>query len=111
MIIADLPLAAPTTGIVWAYRFRADGSAEQIANEQVDEALADPGAGWVWVHLGLADNRCRAWIAQAAPVSNVARELLAGNETHLRLDTIGHELIGVLPDLHQEFSHASEDLV
>ena len=84
MTTADLPVTAPTTGIVWAYRFRADGAAEPIANEQVDAALTDPGAGWVWVHLGLADNRCRAWIAKDAPVSDVARELLAGGDTHLR---------------------------
>jgi zinc transporter len=111
MTIAEPPVAAPTTGIVWAYRFRADGSAERIANEQVDAAIAEPGSGWVWVHLGLADNRCRAWIADAAPVSDIARELLAGGDTHLRLDTIGHELIGVLPDLHQEFDHATDELV
>jgi zinc transporter len=111
MTTADLPVTAPTTGIVWAYRFRADGSAEPIANEQVDAALTEPGAGWVWVHLGLADNRCRAWITNAAPVSEVARELLTGGDTHVRLDTIGHELIGVLPDLHQEFDQTSEDLV
>jgi len=107
----DLADVAPTTGIVWAYRFRADGSAEPLANEQVDAALAAPGAGWVWVHLALADVRCRAWIAKAAPVSELARELLAGTDTHLRLDTVGHELLGVLPDLHQEFNHASGDLV
>ncbi len=106
----DLPDVAPTTGIVWAYRFGADGAAERIANEQVDAALAE-ARGWVWVHLALADNRCRAWIAKAAPVSELARDLLSGADTHLRLDTIGHELIGVLPDLHQEFAHASEDLV
>src|SRR5215470_2459835 len=111
MTTADLPVTTPTTGIVWAYHFRADGSAEPIANERVDATLADPGVGWVWVHLGLADNRCRAWIADAAPVSKVARELLAGSDTHLRLDIIGHELIGVLPDLQQEFTEASEDLV
>lgn len=111
MTIADLPVTAPTTGIVWAYHFRADGSATPIANEQVDAMLAEPNAGWVWVHLGLADNRCRAWIADAAPVSEVARELLAGGDTHLRLDIIGNELIGVMPDLHQELTEASEDLV
>jgi zinc transporter len=41
MTTADLPVTAPTTGIVWAYRFRADGSAEPIANKQVDAALTD----------------------------------------------------------------------
>src|SRR5262245_4378331 len=111
MTIAEPPVAAPTTGIVWAYRFRADGTAERVANEQVDAAIAAPGGGWLWVHLGLADNRCRAWIADYAPVSDIARELLVGGDTHLRLDMIGHELIGVLPDLHQEFEQASEELV
>ena len=111
MITADLADVAPTTGIVWAYRFGPDGAAERIANDRVDAALAEPGDGWIWVHLALADMRCRAWIAQAAPVSELARELLTGTETHLRLDMLGHELIGVLPDLHQEFAHASEDLV
>jgi len=111
MTTTDLPDVAPTTGIVWAYRFGADGTAEHIANEQVDAALAAPGAGWVWVHLALADVRCRAWIAQAAPVSELARDLLTSADTHLRLDLFGRELVGVLPDLHQEFNHASEDLV
>ena len=111
MTTADLADVAPTTGIVWAYRFGPDGAAERIANERVDAALAAPGDGWTWVHLALADQRCRAWIAQAAPVSELARELLTGADTHLRLDMLGHELIGVLPDLHQEFAHASEDLV
>ena len=116
MTTTDLPDVAPTTGIVWAYRFGPDGAAERIANEQVDAALAAPDAGWVWVHLALADQRCRAWIATAAPVSELARELLTGADTHLRLDSIGHELsghelIGVLPDLHQEFTHTSEDIV
>jgi hypothetical protein len=45
MTTADLPVAAPTTGIAWAYRFRADGSAEPIVNEQVDSALAAADAG------------------------------------------------------------------
>ena len=101
---SDLPDIAPATGIVWAYRFRPDGTAERRANDLVDAALCDDGAGWVWVHLALADQRCRAWITQQAPVSEVARELLTSSDTHLRLDMIGHELIGVLPDLHQEFN-------
>jgi zinc transporter len=107
----DLPDVAPTTGIVWAYRFRPDGSAEPIPNEQVDAALAAPGEGWIWVHLALADNRCRTWIAKAAPVSELARDVLAGPDRHMRLDVVGHEIVGVLPDLHQGFAHTGEDIV
>src|SRR5262249_27556928 len=96
--------AAPVTGIVWAYRFRPDGVAELISNDKIEAALAERGTGWMWLHLALADTRCRAWIAQHAPISELARDVLAGPDRHLRLDIIGNEIVGVLPDLHQEFA-------
>lgn len=108
---ADLPEAAPASGIISAYRFGPDGKGERIANTDADAALVAPDDGWVWVHLALADMRCRSWIAQHAPVSEVAREVLAGAEEHLRFDVIGEEIAGVLPDLHQELARASDRLV
>ena len=104
MVTADLADAAPETGIVWVYRFRPDGTAEVIPNTDVDAALSDQGAGWIWIHLALADMRCRNWIAQHAPVSELARDVLGGPDTHLRLDILGSEIVGVLPDLHQELA-------
>jgi len=109
--MTDLADGNSTTGIVWVYRFRSDGTAELVANDRVNEALADHGEGWVWVHLGLADMRCRTWIARHAPISEIAREVLAGPDAHLRLDIIGSEIVGVLPDLHQEIGQRSDDLV
>jgi zinc transporter len=41
----------------------------------------------------------------------LAREVLAGPDRHLRLDILGHEIVGVVPDLHQEFAQPGEDLV
>jgi zinc transporter len=111
MTTADLADAAPATGIVWVYRFHPDGSAAPVANDQVDAALAEPGPGWIWVHLALADMRCRTWIAQHAPISELAREVLSGPERHVRLDMRGEESVGVVPDLHQEYGKASDDLV
>jgi zinc transporter len=111
MDTSDLADAAPATGIVWAYRFRPDGAAEAIPKDKVEAALADHGGGWVWLHLALADTRCRAWIARYAPVSELAREVLAGPDRHLRLDILGQEIAGVLPDLHQEFAQLGENLV
>lgn len=108
---ADLADANPATGIVWIYRFAPDGTAKPIPNEQADQALAEQGEGWTWVHLGLADTRCRTWIAQKAPVTDIARELLTSQDRHLRLDIVGQEVMGVLPDLHQEFAEPGEDLV
>jgi len=109
--MTDLADGSAATGIVWVYRFRPDGTAELVANDRVSETLADHGAGWVWVHLGLADMRCRTWIARHAPISEIAREVLAGPDAHLRLDIIGSEIVGVLPDLHQEIGQRSDDLV
>lgn len=106
-----LAVATPVTGIVWAYRFRPDGVAEQVPNDKVETALAEHGAGWVWLHLALADTRCRTWIGQHAPLSELAREVLTGPDRHLRLDILGQEIVGVLPDLHQEFAKPGEGLV
>lgn len=111
MPAADLADANPATGIVWIYRFRPDGSAEAIPNDQVDAALAERDGGWVWVHLGLADVRCRTWIAQHAPVSEMAREVLAGPDQYVRLDILGNEIVGVLPDLQQDFARSSDEFV
>jgi zinc transporter len=45
MTTTDLADVAPATGIIWAYRFGADGKASPIPNSEVDAALAAPGAG------------------------------------------------------------------
>lgn len=111
MDTTDLADTTPSTGIVWAYRFRPDGTAEPIANDKVEAALAEHGVGWIWLHLALADTRCRNWIARHAPVSELARDVLAGPDRHLRLDILGHEIVGVVPDLHQEFAQPGEELV
>ena len=57
MDTSDLADATPATGIVWAYRFRSDGAAEPIAQDKIEATLAEHGAGWIWLHLGLADTR------------------------------------------------------
>src|SRR5262252_6779205 len=111
MDTSDLADATPATGIVWAYRFRPDGAADPIPQHKIEAVLAEIGAGWIWLHLGLADTRCRNWIAQRAPISDLAREVLAGPDRHLRLDILGHEIVGVVPDLHQEFDQPGENLV
>jgi len=90
--------ATPESGIVWIYHFEPDGIAKFVPNENVEPALADH-VGWTSVHLSLADARCRAWVAQNAWLSELAREMLLGPDEHLRLDVLGHEIVGVVPDL------------
>jgi zinc transporter len=106
----DTADAKPESGIIWIFHFQPDGTAELVRNEAVEQALADH-VGWTWVHLSLADTRCRAWIAQNARLSELAREILLGPDEHLRLDVLGHEIVGVVPDLQQEIAHATDAIV
>ena len=100
----------PESGIVYVYRFLDDGTAVSLPCEQVKDALSAHD-GWTWVHIGLADARARTWIARHAPVSDMAREVLAGTDEHIRLDILGSEILGVIPDLHQMFAQPSDDIV
>lgn len=101
--------SAPAAGILFAYRFKPDGSKESIAGGDVDDAIRH-GGGWFWVHLSLADTRCRNWLLQHAPVSDAARDILTGPDEHQRLDIFGREIVGVVPDLQLDFSKPTEQL-
>jgi zinc transporter len=97
-------------GIISAYRFAGDGSATRLDIANLDAELADP-SGWLWLHFSLANRRCHDWLADKAPLSDVARETLLDPDEHIRLDIFGDEIAGVLPDLHQEFMQEGDDLV
>jgi zinc transporter len=103
-------MRAPASGIIWAFRFRPGEQARPIAEDRVDQALAEPD-GWTWVHLALADARCRNWITQHAPLSQLSREVLLGADEHMRLDEFGDEVIGIIPDLQHELSREADDMV
>ena len=107
---ADPASGMPESGIVYVYRFLDDGTAVSVPCEQVSDALSTRG-GWTWVHIGLADARARTWIAKHAPVSDMARDVLAGTDEHIRLDLVGSEIIGVMPDLQQTFAQPADDIV
>jgi zinc transporter len=106
----DTADATPQSGIVWIYHFQRDGCAALVPNDDIEGALADH-VGWTWVHLSLADTRCRAWIANNMRLSEPARETLLGPDEHLRLDVLGQEIVGVVPDLQQEIAQATDVIV
>ena len=90
-------------GIVWAYLFHEDGSAEPIADAELNEAVA-AHRGWIWIHLSRADMRAHEWINRHAPISPDARDVLLGRDEHQRLDIAGNEIMGVLVDIQMEFA-------
>lgn len=100
----------PASGIVSAYRFDAEGKAEPLPASAVDAALAESGDGWFWIHLSHADTRCCQWVERHAPLSEIVREILLGDEEHQRLEVYGREIVGVIPDLQLEFDRPTEQL-
>jgi zinc transporter len=105
-LLAD---TTPASGIVSAYRFDADGKAEPLPAHAVDKAIAS-GDGWCWIHLSHADARCCQWVERHAPLSEIVREILLGDEEHQRLEVYGREIVGVIPDLQLEFDRPTEQL-
>jgi zinc transporter len=116
--MTDTPLAPQLdpsdVGIIWAYRFGPDGVAQPLpATSAIGEIGSQhpDGDGWLWLHLNLADVRCKTWLAERASLSDVARETLLDSDEHVRLDIFGSEVVGVLPDFHQEYLEEADDLV
>lgn len=99
---------SPSVGLISAYRFAKDGSGRKLDPTSLDQELANAD-GWVWLHFGLADQRCRDWLSRTPLISEAARETLLDTDEHIRLDLYGDEVIGVLPDLHQEFADEDGD--
>ena len=110
MTVTDRVAAASDRafGIVWAYRFHEDGSAEPIPDAELDAALA-AHRGWIWVHLALADVRTHEWVSGHAPISAHAREVLLGRDEHQRLDIVGDEIVGILVDMQMEFGRETQE--
>lgn len=94
----------PAAGLVWAFRFHADGRAEPLG-------LTDPldaHHGWVWLHLNLADARARHWLA-AAEVLPAARALLLSTDNYQQLHAAGACVYGVFADLVRDLDRPTED--
>ena len=96
-------------GLSFAYRFR-DGLAEPLTAQDIPGALAEPGGGWIWIHLSLTDSFARDWIAQTAPLPDRARQILLSDDDHQLLEPIEGGVAGVFADLLREFAGESREL-
>ncbi|MFC5418606.1 CorA family divalent cation transporter [Bosea eneae] len=88
------------TGIVWAYRFAADGTPTLMPRNEAPTLT--PEDGFVWLHLDLVHTRAQAWIDERKELPPAARELLLSRETHQRLDHTGSLVWGIAHDLTRD---------
>jgi zinc transporter len=85
-------------GFVWAFRFRADGSAEELPDCAALEVAADPH-GWLWVHCNLADVRLAPYLRTHAKLPEGALDLVCATGEHQQLHVRDTCVYGVFADL------------
>jgi magnesium transporter/zinc transporter len=93
-------------GVVWAYRFDADGSASLLPRATIPDLSV--ASGFVWVHLDLVHTRAQAWIAEQEELPEAARELFLSHETHQRLDHSATLAWGLSHDLTRDVASKSD---
>lgn len=96
-------------GLVCGYRVDASGEMDAIEWDAIDAAVADDTA-LVWLHFDQADARAREWIAGSDRIPAAGKAILLGTDTHMRIESAGPGLCGVVGDLHHEFARNSDQL-
>lgn len=97
------------TGIVWAYRFAADGRPTLMPRHEIP--ALPPHEGFVWVHLDLVHNRAKSWLGEHSRLlSPTAEEIFLSSETHQRLDHSAGLVWGVSHDLIRDVDRNSGEV-
>lgn len=92
-----------TPGAVWAYRFDAAGHAEALDRTQPIR-LAEPGDGFLWLHIDLVDVRACRWIGAEPALPATAKHALLSPDGHQRLAIEGEFVCGVVADFIRDLA-------
>ncbi|MGY4310213.1 zinc transporter [Bradyrhizobium sp. USDA 4369] len=97
--------APPLEGLVWAFRFTADGRLQPLAHDEPFHLGHD---GWHWLHFNLADARAVQWLANAE-LPPAARALLLSKDSYQQLHGSDDCVHGVIADLARDIGGSTED--
>ncbi|WP_449255410.1 CorA family divalent cation transporter [Bosea sp. (in: a-proteobacteria)] len=95
------------SGIIWTYRFDAEGRPAPIPREVVPELA--PEEGFIWLHLDLVHTRAQSWVTEQE-LPDAAREVFLSQETHQRLDHSAQLAWGVSHDLIRDVGEKSDSV-
>lgn len=102
-------MTTPTVpGFVCAYLFDTEGRGRLLQESAVGDAMSRD-AGWVWLHLNLADWRCRRWLGD---LLNLPRDLItefADPPSRQHVSAWQDVLFGHLSDFLREFDADSTE--
>ncbi|HZP20362.1 MAG TPA: CorA family divalent cation transporter [Bauldia sp.] len=93
-------------GLVCGYRFAREGARPIAAGP--GDAEATEGE-WLWLHVNLADMRCRTWLARQPLLSPSGLEYLLGKDDTISMSVRGGQIWGVFFDLRHELAVSDED--
>jgi zinc transporter len=103
---ATEPEAKPLPGLISAFRFDAEGSAQELpVNRPIDAA-----PGWLWLHFNLADARACNFLKSDLDLPAAARELLLAPDGHQQLHAHGTCVYGVFADLVCGLSGVTDEI-
>jgi zinc transporter len=95
-------------GLICGFRIHPQRPPEPIGFGDIAEMLG--GASALWLHFNLADVRARDWIASCEQIPPTAREILTGNDHHVRFERVGVGLAAVVGDMHHDLGATEEAL-
>ncbi|MDC7787525.1 transporter [Rhodoplanes sp. TEM] len=97
----------PLPGLVWAFRIRPDGTAEEL---DVERPVAPVTDGWLWLHFSLVDTRGCAFLRSFADLPPDAVDALTGPDTHQQLQAEDDCVYGVFADLGRELEGVTDEV-
>ena len=95
--------------LVCGYLVDAAGNMTVVPPHAIDDALIAEDS-LVWRHFDQSDPAARAWIEGCPLLPRAAKDILLSSDAHMRIESAGEGLVGVVGDLHHEFAERSDHL-
>jgi zinc transporter len=93
---------------VWL-RVDVAGNMTEIDPSQINSVLEAEDL-LVWLNFDQVDNNARAWIEACGRLPASAKAIRLSSDAHMRIESAGHGLAGVVGDPHHEFTQSPDQL-
>ena len=100
---ANPPSEAARLGLIWGFDFSAIGT---VALDAATLLPAGADVSFRWLHLNLADQWTRRWIAESSAITAPVRDLLLSPDKHQRALIDGDTVACALHDFERDFDDA-----
>jgi zinc transporter len=107
---------ADATGLIWGFKFGANGAGEPIDTQQalqwlaLDASAPDAGMGFIWLHFNLAHGATEKWLRDHVQLSEVFHESLKVGSQSTRVELDDDMLVAVVNDVHYDFAFEPSDI-